>query len=105
MPLSKLGSMHERTLQAFVDELGRIQGVEKTAMPTGKDIKKLLLKGTRPLRRGLKQAKTVKERIDAAARNAAIHGYVKGGKPLRTVMNIGEEAINMGPPLPPKRHL
>lgn len=97
--------MHERTIQAFLDEMGKIRGPEKTAMPTGKELKRLLLQGTKPLRKGLKQVKSVKDRIDAAARNAAIHGYVKGGKPLRTVVNVGEEAINMGPPLPRKRHM
>lgn len=93
--------MHERTLQAFADELAHI---EKTAM-SAKDIKTLLVKGTRPLRRGVKKALTVKEKIDAAARNAAIHGYVKAPRLARKGMELTEDLVNMGPPNPAKRHL
>jgi hypothetical protein len=92
--------MHEHTLQAFADELTRI---EKTAM-SAKDIRALLLKGTKPLRRGVKQVKTVADRIDTAARNAAIHGYVKAPSLARKGLEVTEDLVNMGPPGPKGRH-
>lgn len=93
--------MHERTLQAFIDELEKIQGVEKVAMaklPSGKNIRKFLLRGTRPLRNTVH---LVEKKFDDVARDV----YVKRTPRIaKKGLEVAEDLMNMGPPGPKGRH-